>query len=64
MQITLRDRTLDLKEGERVVIPKGVDHKPVCLEECTVLLLEPKGICNTGNTGGALTEGRGSGFNF
>ena len=56
MQIELRDRTLDLNEGEVVVIPKGVDHKPVCREECTVLLMEPKGAINTGNAGGALTD--------
>jgi mannose-6-phosphate isomerase-like protein (cupin superfamily) len=56
MQIALRDRTLDLKEGERVAIPKGMDHKPVCPEQCTVLLLEPKGSCNTGNAGRALTD--------
>lgn len=56
MQIALRDRTLDLKEGELVVIPRGVDHKPVCPEQCTVLLMEPKGTCNTGNAGGDLTD--------
>ncbi|MDD1689741.1 MAG: hypothetical protein LUQ66_03685 [Methanoregula sp.] len=64
MQIALRDRTFDLKKEERVVIPKGVDHKPVCPEQCTVLLLEPGGTCNTGNAGGALMDSRGSGFNF
>ena len=56
MQIALRDRTLDLREGELVVIPKGVDHKPVCREQCTVLLMEPKGTRNTGSAGGALTD--------
>ena len=56
MQIVLRDRTLDLQEGELVVIPKGVDHKPICMEQRTVLLMEPKGTINTGNAGGALTD--------
>jgi mannose-6-phosphate isomerase-like protein (cupin superfamily) len=56
MQIALRDRTFELQEGELVVIPKGVDHKPICIERCTVLLIEPKGTLNTGNTGGALTD--------
>jgi mannose-6-phosphate isomerase-like protein (cupin superfamily) len=41
MQIALRDRTLDLREGEMVVVPIVVDHKPVCREQCTMLLLEP-----------------------
>jgi len=58
MQIALRDRTLDIHEGELVVIPKGVDHKPVCKTECTVLLLEPAGTCNTGNAGGELTDNK------
>lgn len=56
MQIALRDRILDVKEGEIVVIPKGVDHKPICIECCTVLLIEPEGTLNTGNAGGALTD--------
>jgi mannose-6-phosphate isomerase-like protein (cupin superfamily) len=58
MQIALRDRMLSLIEGELVVIPKGVDHKPVCRTECTVLLLEPAGTKNTGNAGGELTDDR------
>ena len=56
MQIALRDRMLDLQEGELIVIPQGIDHKPICPEECTVLLMEPKGTVNTGNAGGALTD--------
>jgi mannose-6-phosphate isomerase-like protein (cupin superfamily) len=56
MQIALRDRTLDLREGELVVIPRGVDHKPVCKEQCTVLLMEPRGTRNKGSAGGILTD--------
>ena len=54
--IELRDRTLHLTEGEMVVIPKGVEHKPSCKEECKILLIEPKGTVNTGNAGGELTD--------
>jgi len=54
--IELRDRTLHLTEGEMVVIPKGVEHKPLCKEECKILLIEPKGTVNTGNAGGELTD--------
>lgn len=54
--IELRDRTLHLTEGEMVVIPKGVEHKPSCEEECEILLIEPKGTVNTGNAGGRLTD--------
>jgi mannose-6-phosphate isomerase-like protein (cupin superfamily) len=56
MQIALSDGTLGLQEGEMVVIPKGVDHKPICSECCTVLLIEPEGTLNTGSAGGALTD--------
>jgi len=56
LQIHLRGRTLNLKRGEMVVIPKGVDHQPVCREECRILLIEPAGTINTGDAGGELTD--------
>ncbi|MDF2570335.1 MAG: cupin domain protein [Sporomusa sp.] len=56
MQIDLRDKTLYLKKGEMVVIPKGVEHKPSSKEECNILLIEPVGTINTGNAGGKLTD--------
>ena len=56
LQIDLRDKTLNLNKGEMVVIPKGIEHKPVCKEECTILLIEPSGTVNTGNAGGDLTD--------
>jgi mannose-6-phosphate isomerase-like protein (cupin superfamily) len=45
----LRDRDLELNEGEFVIVPKGVDHQPVAEEEVHLLLLEPKTTLNTGN---------------
>jgi mannose-6-phosphate isomerase-like protein (cupin superfamily) len=56
LQIDLRDKSLNLNKGEMVVIPKGIEHKPVCSEECTVLLIEPSGTVNTGDAGGELTD--------
>lgn len=56
LQINLRDKTLKLNQGELVVIPRGVEHKTVAREECTVLLIEPVGTLNTGNVGGEMTE--------
>ena len=47
--IELRNETISLKEGEFVVIPKGVEHKPIAEEEVQVILIEPKGTINTGN---------------
>ena len=46
--IKLRDRDLWLDEGELVVIPRGVEHKPVAEEEVHIMLLEPKSTVNTG----------------
>lgn len=46
--IEFRDRTLELGPGEMVVIPKGVEHRPVAAEEVHVMLIEPKGILHTG----------------
>ena len=47
--IKLRDRDIQLQEGEVVIIPKGVEHLPIADEEAHVLLLEPKTTLNTGN---------------
>ncbi len=47
--IKLRDRDIQLQEGEFVIIPKGVEHLPIAEEEAHVLLLEPKTTLNTGN---------------
>ncbi len=46
--IEFRDRTLTLHPGEMVVIPRGVEHRPVAPEEVGILLIEPKGIHHTG----------------
>lgn len=44
-----RDRSVVLREGELIVVPRGVEHRPVAEQECHVLLFEPAGIVNTGN---------------
>ena len=49
LTICLRDGDVVLDPGEFVVIPRGVEHKPVAAEECQVLLLEPKSTLNTGD---------------
>jgi mannose-6-phosphate isomerase-like protein (cupin superfamily) len=56
LQVDLRDKSLYLKAGDMVVIPKGVEHKPYAKEECKVLLIEPAGTLNTGDAGGELTK--------
>jgi mannose-6-phosphate isomerase-like protein (cupin superfamily) len=55
MKIELRDGAVHLKTGEMFVVPKGVEHKPVARSECQIMLVEPCGVVNTGNAGGAYT---------
>ena len=55
MKIEFEDRTIELNEGEMLVVPKGVRHKPYAEEECKVMLVEPRGVVNTGDAEGDLT---------
>jgi mannose-6-phosphate isomerase-like protein (cupin superfamily) len=45
----LRDKTIELNEGDMLIVPKGVEHKPVAENEVWVMLFEPAGTVNTGN---------------
>jgi mannose-6-phosphate isomerase-like protein (cupin superfamily) len=47
--IKFRDREVRLEEGEFLIVPRGVEHKPVAEREVHVLLFEPAGTLNTGN---------------
>jgi len=55
MTIEFEDETVELNEGDMYVVPKGIQHKPHAENECKVLLVEPRGVVNTGNTEGDLT---------
>jgi mannose-6-phosphate isomerase-like protein (cupin superfamily) len=48
-RIEFRDKTVELSEGEFIVVPRGVEHRPVAEEEVEVLLFEPVNVQNTGN---------------
>jgi mannose-6-phosphate isomerase-like protein (cupin superfamily) len=50
-----RDRSVPVHEGEFLVVPRGIEHRPVAAEEVHVLLFEPASTLNTGNAGGPLT---------
>ena len=52
-RMDLRDRSIELEEGELLVVPRGVKHRPVAEDECHILLFEPATTVNTGNV---LTE--------
>ena len=49
MKMELRDGDITLEEGEFIIIPRGVEHRPVASEEAHVLLFEPRSTLNTGN---------------
>ena len=48
-RMEFKDRVVPLAKGELVVVPRGVEHRPVADEEVKVLLFEPAGTLNTGN---------------
>jgi len=47
-RIEFRERTVSIEEGEFIVVPRGVEHKPVADEECWILLFERASTVNTG----------------
>jgi len=48
-RMEFRDRNIWIEEGEFIVVPRGVEHRPVADEECWILLFEPASTLNTGN---------------
>ncbi|MHA7131012.1 cupin domain-containing protein [Algoriphagus namhaensis] len=55
--IEFRDRSTTLRPGEFIIVPKGVEHRPVAASEVSVLLFEPVSTLNTGNSApGKLTR--------
>jgi len=50
-----RDHTIPLSAGEFLIVPRGVEHRPVAVDEVWVMLFEPAGTLNTGNAGGERT---------
>ena len=55
MEIGFRDRTVTLREGELFVVPKGVEHITRAARECSALIIEPRGVVNTGDGRRRLT---------
>lgn len=51
-----RDKAVEINEGEFLIVPKGVEHRPVAKEEVSVILFEPADTLNTGDTRGELTR--------
>ena len=55
MDVGFRDREVTVREGEMIVVPRGVEHITRARAECHALIIEPRGVVNTGDAGGALT---------
>ncbi|QQE08823.1 cupin domain-containing protein [Cupriavidus sp. ISTL7] len=55
LRIDLRDGAIVLRAGQMAVVPKGVEHKPFAAKEVKLLLIEPRGVRNTGEEGGERT---------
>lgn len=49
LRLDFRDGSVELSAGEMFVVPKGVEHKPFAGGEVKLLLIEPRGVTNTGN---------------
>lgn len=57
-RMDFRDHSVVLREGEMIVVPRGVEHRPVAEEEVSLLLFEPASTVNTGSAGGDKTVAR------
>jgi mannose-6-phosphate isomerase-like protein (cupin superfamily) len=55
LRIDFRDGSVEIGAGEMYVVPKGVEHKPYAADEVKLLLIEPRGVPNTGHEGGERT---------
>ena len=55
LRIDFRDGAVTLKPGEMFVVPKGIEHKPFAEREVKLLLIEPRGVLNTGDETGDRT---------
>jgi len=56
LKMEYRDKTVEVEENEFLIVPKGVEHKPVAEEEVWVMLFEPASTLNTGDTESEMTK--------
>ncbi len=55
MKIEFKEDTIELNAGEMFVVPRGVEHRPIAENECKIMIVEPRGVANTGSAEGART---------
>ena len=56
LRMELRDKVVELNENEMMIVPHGVEHKPVAEEEVWIMLFEPVSTLNTGNVSNERTK--------
>ncbi len=56
LSMELRDKTIDINEGEFLIVPRGIEHKPVAHEEVHIILFEPATTLNTGDVQNEMTR--------
>lgn len=56
LKMEFRDKTVEINKNEFIIVPRGVEHKPVAEQEVSLMLFEPATTLNTGNTKGELTR--------
>lgn len=56
LHMEFRDKTVVLTPGEFIIVPRGIEHRPVAPEEVSIMLFEPASTVNTGDSGGELTR--------
>jgi mannose-6-phosphate isomerase-like protein (cupin superfamily) len=55
LRIDFRDGSVDVGPGEMFIVPRGIEHKPYAEKEAKMMLIEPRGVLNTGHEGGERT---------
>jgi mannose-6-phosphate isomerase-like protein (cupin superfamily) len=55
-RIEFRDKTVEIRENEFIIIPRGVEHRPVADQEVSVMIFEPCSVINTGDNPGEMTK--------
>ena len=55
LRIDFRDGAVHIAAGELFIVPKGIEHKPYAAKEVKLMLIEPRGVLNTGDAGGERT---------
>jgi mannose-6-phosphate isomerase-like protein (cupin superfamily) len=55
-RMDFRDKSVVLSENDMIIVPRGVEHRPVAEEEACIMLFEPSSTLNTGNTENKFTK--------